>query len=106
MQAPFAHALWETTPVSVFGEWDQDGGLLLAANPWIGLYVTFPFGDCSDVIDNGLLRLPNAGCTKPGMGLVWWPLPPYGTGGEWKLMLWSFPTLVSLLIFRKVTWHG
>lgn len=36
------------------------------------------------------------------MGLVWPLLPPYGMGHEWKVMLWSFPTLVSLLIFRKV----
>lgn len=105
-QVPFAHPLWERTPVSVFREQDQDGGLLLAANPWVGLYVTFPIGDCSDVLDIALLRLPNAGCTEPGMGLFWWLLPPCGMGHEWKVMLWSFPTLVSLLIFRKVTWHG
>lgn len=101
MQGPFAHALWETTPVSVFREWNQDGELLLAVNPWVGLYVTVPVGDCSDV-----LRLLNAGFMEPGMGLVWWLLPPYGMGDEWKLVLWSFPTLVSLLIFRKVAWHG
>lgn len=99
----FAHTLGETPPVSVFGEWGWDGGLLLAANPRAGLYGTFPVGDCSEVLDIRLLRLSNAGCVEPGMGLVWWLLPPDGTGSEWKVMLWSCPTLVSILIFRKVT---
>jgi len=42
------------------------GGCSWLETPGLG----FPLGDCLDVLDIGLLRLPNDGCTEPEMALV------------------------------------